>query len=979
MLDDLARHWWLRYVAYAVGFLTVATLAALAELNGLLMATHLPGAGSFGIGSLSDFGLHRPHSHSAFTVVQTWCGGQSAEAASVLTSAHREIAVDWLFAVLYPAAAGILLLKAHDRFGRVTVAPGRSQLVRVYRRVATIGLICVPIVALADIVENGAEYGLLNAYTDPKCQAAYVSTAWFPTLWAAALVKYAAGAIVVLSLLLTAIGIVLLAYGGSGRVFRAFLAARGPLIIVVLFALVVVFDPTGQAGDGIRVWEDHWNQFVPPTVLALVLGWLSGLEAQRVLATGRPEKSAPSKPALWGLLALGVVLFVFGLIANATWGTGKGLVVPGLLIGLLALISFAIPSVKRSARPAHLGFTARELPALVAAIPAIALGYVVFRAAFAELAYANHPQFGWLVAIGIVLQFAGWLSYALVRRLGNDLHLTTLLTLGGVCAAVGVGVLAYVIANPWSAGDNIGTLGLIAAFFVGLAALAYLLLEASELLPAPQALTALRIERIPWFGFFLVWLVLAAVLDSSATYYDVRVLNDRAPLEKETPIHAYAGWQSTNAKGKAVPLLFVSTSGGGIRAAYWTAIVLECVIEGRGGPACENGSAAASERAGRAFFAASGVSGGSLGLAAYAAHLANPGPGADWPEARLGDEYLAPTVGWALFVDLPLALIRRDGGTDRGEVLERAWERSWIDAKGKQSTLATGLFEGRRAHPFPLLLLNGTKVQDSCRFETSVLDESIKLAQRDENNETLVEDCLSMRLFERSSNHYVKPADRARWALASSEDLVDYLCKDQDVRLSTAALMSARFPYILSSGRLPKCDGSTAVNLVDGGYFDTSGASPVVELWDKLKPQVETQNQGSGTCVVPVFLQIDNGYASEPSPAKRSRPWESSVPLQTLRGSRDAREANARQAAALAFGSESFGERTASGATGVLDRVAHIYPRAHPGSKAPLGWTLSSSSMKDLRLQLQTEANGLEIEKVREWFSSGLTCTRAPS
>jgi hypothetical protein len=424
------------------------------------------------------------------------------------------------------------------------------------------------------------------------------------------------------------------------------------------------------------------------------------------------------------------------------------------------------------------------------------------------------------------------------------------------------------------------------------------------------------------------------------------------------------------------PLLFVSTSGGGIRAAYWTAIVLECVLEGQGAPACENGSTATNTRADRAFFAASGVSGGSLGLAAYAAHLANPGPGVNWPEARLGDEYLAPTVGWALFVDLPLALIRRDGGTDRGEVLERAWERSWIDSKGEQSTLATGLFERRRARPFPLLLLNGTKVQDSCRFETSVLDESIKLAQRNENNETLVEDCLSMRLFERSSDHYVKPADRAGWTLASSEDLVDYLCPNQDVRLSTAALMSARFPYILSSGRLPKCDGSTAVNLVDGGYFDTSGASPVVELWDKLKPRVETQNRGSGTCVVPVFLQIDNGYASEPSPAKRSRPWESSVPLQTLRGSRDAREANARQSAALAFGSESFGNRAASGTAGPLDRVAHIYPRAHPGSKAPLGWTLSSASMEDLRRQLQTDANRLEIEKVREWFSSGLTCRR---
>src|SRR5262249_50771207 len=367
-------------------------------------------------------------------------------------------------------------------------------------------------------------------------------------------------------------------------------------------------------------------------------------------------------------------------------------------------------------------------------------------------------------------------------------------------------------------------------------------------------------------------------------------------------------------------------------------------------------------------------------VVAYDAPLANPGPGPDWPAKRLGDDYLAPTIGWALFVDLPFALLRRDGGTDRAEVLERGWERSWIDSKGATSTLADGLVQRWRQRPFPLLLLNGTKVQDGGRFETSVLDESIKLTQRSENNETLVEDCLSLRLFERSSNHYVQPADRSTWTLASSEDLVDYLCPHQDVRLSTAALMSARFPYVLSSGRLPKCDGSTAVNLVDGGYFDTSAASPVVELWDRLRPLVDAENAHAGTCVVPVFLQIDNHYAGEPSAGRQTRPWESSVPLQALGGSRNAREANARQAAALAFGSESFGGvKSVVGPDGPIDRVAHIYPRAHPGSKAPLGWTLSDASMDDLRRQLQTEANQLEIKKVREWFSPALTCRRGPA
>ena len=62
---------------------------------------------------------------------------------------------------------------------------------------------------------------------------------------------------------------------------------------------------------------------------------------------------------------------------------------------------------------------------------------------------------------------------------------------------------------------------------------------------------------------------------------------------------------------------------------------------------------------------------------------------------------------------------------------------------------------------------------------------------------------------------------------------------------------------------------------------------------------------------------------------------------------------------------------TPAGVTEV-DRFAHIYPRAHPGSKAPLGWTLSGTARRDLRGQLRY--NRGEIAKVRRWFAGDLTC-----
>jgi hypothetical protein len=344
---------------------------------------------------------------------------------------------------------------------------------------------------------------------------------------------------------------------------------------------------------------------------------------------------------------------------------------------------------------------------------------------------------------------------------------------------------------------------------------------------------------------------------------------------------------------------------------------------------------------------------------------------------------------------MPLSLVRRAGGTDRGEILERAWERSWAEKLpdqgvrdvlwgGAPSTDETELAEGvydrwAAGEHFPLLLLNGTKVQDGCRFNGSVLAAAVdgKDSGRDATTERLVEDCLALRLFERDQAFYVPPeggeVEREDWTLAATDDLSDYLCRESDIRLSTAVLLSARFPWITPSGRLAKCPpANSAVNLVDGGYFDTSGASPLVELWSELEHEVGQHNAGAGSCIVPLFLQIDTGYA-DPTRGASTAPWESVVPLRAVRSARDAREANARQAAALAFSGPISGRDGIGG----VDRFAHIYPRAHPGSKAPLGWTLSKSARDDLKRQLQR--NAAEIKKVRSWLSGGLSCPQRRS
>ena len=306
-------------------------------------------------------------------------------------------------------------------------------------------------------------------------------------------------------------------------------------------------------------------------------------------------------------------------------------------------------------------------------------------------------------------------------------------------------------------------------------------------------------------------------------------------------------------------------------------------------------------------------------------------------------------------MDAPLSLVRRSGGSDRAAILEKAWERG-----DPSATLASGLYaltkrdwQGKTPGHVPLLLLNGTRVQDGCRFETSVavtaVGAGVASSHSQGKSDPLVRDCLSLRLFElpatapNGKSLYSGPRERAAWTLGATTDLAPNLCRGDDVRLSTAALLSARFPLISPSGHFEQCGGGSSVNVVDGGYFETSASATIGELWDSLRGAVRRYNQSPKTtkCIVPVFIQIDNHYHGAPGPGEASRPLESLVPVLTLSGSRNAREAEARQAAALDFGQASFDGWTAlaplrnrHGALKqrLVDRFAHVYPRSHPGN-----------------------------------------------
>lgn len=91
----------------------------------------------------------------------------------------------------------------------------------------------------------------------------------------------------------------------------------------------------------------------------------------------------------------------------------------------------------------------------------------------------------------------------------------------------------------------------------------------------------------------------------------------------------------------------------------------------------------------------------------------------------------------------------------------------------------------------------------------------------------------------------------------------------QNIATVTAAMLSARFPYITPSGVVTSCDGNSALagQFVDGGYVDSSGLITLADLIPTLTAAVRVHNAatvaqaGPGqpvTLVVPIVVYLGN-------------------------------------------------------------------------------------------------------------------------
>lgn len=431
----------------------------------------------------------------------------------------------------------------------------------------------------------------------------------------------------------------------------------------------------------------------------------------------------------------------------------------------------------------------------------------------------------------------------------------------------------------------------------------------------PAAVAALALASINLFGSFVltyaplryalpplwVWVILFAGLVFGAFNDNHVVQPARVQAAAPEPPAEVLKALAARVPADGVPI-FVASEGGGIRAAYWTAAVLDALN-------------ALDPTLKQRYVVLSGVSGGSLGVAAWlATHRADycgPGPALPAGVVSLADaaapalpatralsaDFVSPAVAGMFYGDLmqrflPVAF----GVLDRSRAIEGAWQRGFAHLPGQpfENTLET-LYAG--CPQLPHLVLNATRVETGERVALTRLSATPPL--------------------------FVNTFDAMQPGSTAPRQT-----------LAGLAHHSARFPLVSPAGTVRMDDENPdtppSFRLVDGGYFDNSGVQSTLDLMQAL-PRVPGFPR-----MRPLLLVIRNSH----EPLDQQAPHRAgSLGLFPESGSIGLALANVRGSHAVTV------RATAKRLLGA-DLIDLEVPAEF--AEAPLGWALSGAARRKL-------------------------------
>jgi hypothetical protein len=245
-------------------------------------------------------------------------------------------------------------------------------------------------------------------------------------------------------------------------------------------------------------------------------------------------------------------------------------------------------------------------------------------------------------------------------------------------------------------------------------------------------------------------------------------------------------------------LVFVATPGGGIQAAAWTAQVLTS-LNSTPDSAFRNSVAVISS-----------VSGGSLGSIVYGASFAGNFPIEQVPSNA--SQSAIDEIAWGLtapdFWRAVIPWLRIDRAIDRGWALEKKWAaiNKLRDTGGRAGTMLSQWSEMARKGAMPALIINSMIAE---RGQPVVFSTTRFPRERSSTG--------------RIVNFYDLYAGRP-----GGYD------RHYDIRVNTAARLSASFPYVAPASR-PSLDSpfGAGFHIVDGGYYDNFGMNSLLSWLDE--------------------------------------------------------------------------------------------------------------------------------------------------
>jgi hypothetical protein len=428
----------------------------------------------------------------------------------------------------------------------------------------------------------------------------------------------------------------------------------------------------------------------------------------------------------------------------------------------------------------------------------------------------------------------------------------------------GACVATFSLAPPALA-QHIGVMAIFALFLVVMVVVLSNLFLLSDLL------------RIPLTSILIVAGILLTASDINDNHGVALIEHRRTPGSTAKLGGAFEAWYRSRkdldyyaGNNEPYPVFVVAAAGGGAYAADYAATLLARMQD-----RCPNFA--------QHVFAISGVSGGSIGASLFAGLAKLKAHNEPYAGCKLNptdryfekrtqkffeQDFLSPVIASALFPDLlqrilpfPIGSFDRSRALDAS--LEAAWQAMIDDAAKDDPAIASAaspferpfldLWSPERAdEAVPALILNSTEVANGYRIVMSPIETGVAAGRQWSKVARL---------------HPLLP----RSELPGTE---------ADIKLSTAAGISARFPWVLPAATVPTTIEGERMRLVDGGYVESSGVDIASQLVKALKTEVERSQDTPREMNAKFYLVVLMGYEGTPVADKGLS--EAPLPLRTL-------------------------------------------------------------------------------------------------